>query len=116
MPDYRAAAAYFAVANGRIPIKSAIAKKYDATDKKSYNLVNMFAMTLHVITKSFKIKVGFVAALLKLILFDKYKKSALDQWGGFTPGTKRGYYLLNRLMEFKIFFTKTCPSKFGSHI
>ena len=42
-------------------------------------------MTLHVITKSFKIKVGFVAALLKLILFDKYKKSALDQWGGLHP-------------------------------
>ena len=39
-------------------------------------------MTLYVITKSLKIKVEFFAALLKLILFDKYKKSALDQWGG----------------------------------
>ena len=54
-------------------------------NKKSYNLVHMFAMTRHFITKSFKIKVGFVAALLKLILFDKYKKSALDQWGGLHP-------------------------------
>ena len=42
-------------------------------------------MTLQVIKKSFKIKVRFVAALLKLNkVFDKYKKSALDQWGVYT--------------------------------
>ena len=73
-------------------------------------------MTLYVITKSLKIKVEFFAALLKLILFDKYKKSALDQWGGFIPGTKRSYYLVNRLMEFQKNFIKTYPSKFDSHI
>ena len=43
-------------------------------------------MTLQVIKKSFKIKVRFGAALLKLKVFDKYKKSALDQWeGGLLP-------------------------------
>ena len=60
-------------------------KKYDAKDEKSYDLVHTFAMTLYVITKSLKIKVEFFAALLKLILFNKYKKSALDQWGGLHP-------------------------------
>ena len=54
-------------------------------DQKLYNLVHTFAMTLYVITKSLKIKVEFFAALLKLILFDIYNKSALDQWGGLHP-------------------------------
>ena len=75
MSDYRAAAAY---ANRWISIKSAVAKQYDAKEEKSYDLVHMHAMTLQVIKKSFKIKVRFVAALLKLRVFDKYKNSALD--------------------------------------
>ena len=68
----------------RLPCCNSV-RQYDAKEEKWYDLVHTHAMTLQVIKKSFKIKVRFVAALLKLKVFDKYKKSALDQWGGLHP-------------------------------